>query len=289
MSRYKKSLIIFLFFYITAIASFSIISFMVTNVPRITSLFPGDNMIIQITIIFGLFPIAAIIGGFFIGYILGPFFIIIYKNTVGIRMNFGIQHRDKTPKFNRMWKSVFPSLMAINFALMIGTSTFAKDFIVSPEYLSSGGAQWPIIGFITVLPLMLRISYGIFSPVWFLLDSGIVFTNKRKVKDKVDPVEVRSLGGWYLYLLKGYAGIGVIISYIGFVTSMLALYKDPFDAGFISAVILLPILPIILSIYAVPIQILLDYTLEHRRKFMLRFAEKLRIVGPLEDPLDINI
>ncbi|MHA1414602.1 MAG: hypothetical protein ACTSO4_18545 [Promethearchaeota archaeon] len=77
-------------------------------------------MIIQITIIFGLFPIAAIIGGFFIGYI-----IIVYKNTVGIRMDFGIQHRDKTPKFNRMWKSVFPSLMAINFALMIGTSTFA--------------------------------------------------------------------------------------------------------------------------------------------------------------------
>ena len=57
---------------------------------------------------------------------------------------------------------------------------------------------------------------GVFSPVWFLEDAGVVHTNKEKVKDESDSTEIRSVGGWYLYLLKGYVEISVFITFYEF-------------------------------------------------------------------------
>ena len=81
---------------------------------------------------------------------------------------------------------------------------------------SSGDEQVAMVTLLALLALMTGISMGIFSSVWFLLDAGIVYTNKEKVKDLAQPTEVRSVGGWYNYLLKGYAGISVILSFYAF-------------------------------------------------------------------------
>lgn len=49
-----------------------------------------------------------------------------------------------------------------------------------------------------------------------------------------------------------------------------------------------PIMPLLIAIFTIPAFIVLDITLdlEHRKKFMLKWAEKFGIRGTLQDPLD---
>jgi hypothetical protein len=47
-------------------------------------------------------------------------------------------------------------------------------------------------------------------------------------------------------------------------------------------------MPILVAIHLIPAFILLDITREHRKKYMLKWAEKYGITGPLQDPLDIG-
>lgn len=51
-----------------------------------------------------------------------------------------------------------------------------------------------------------------FAGAWTLYEAGIGYSNKEKVKDKGVFIETRSVGGWYLQFLKGYAGIGVLLT-----------------------------------------------------------------------------
>jgi hypothetical protein len=249
-------------------------------------------MMLQISLIFLIIPISGIIGTLIPGYILAPLFLYIYKKTIGYKMDFGIQNREKPEKFRNTWKGIFPALLVINLSLLVGTTDFAQDLLISLEYLATplGPNLSPLIGFLVLIPIMAGIGAGIFSPVWFLLDSGIVFTNKKKVEEKIDPIEVRSMGGWYHYLLKGYAGIGVIVVYIQFLGKILENFHNPLDGGFLSSAIFLPIMPILISIFLIPSMILLDITLNSRRNFVRDFAKKrLNIEGPLEDPLNIQV
>ncbi len=286
-SRYKKQIVLFLVLFLLAVLSFGLFS-LIVNEPGFTNLLPTNNMMLQATFIFILIPITTLIGGLFTGYFLGPLFLLFYKKTIGIQMDFGIQTRLKPKVFMQTWKGIFPAFMAINFALMIGTSQFGIDLIVRSDYATNNPGLAPLIGFIVSLPLMSGISMGLFSPVWFLLDSGIVFTNKTKVRDKIEPIEVRSIGGWYHYLLKGYAGIGVVVSYIIYVINILREFNNPLDGGFISAAVSLWIMPILLSIFCLPTLIILDLNLESRRRFILKFAKKLGIEKPLENPFDLQ-
>lgn len=289
--RYRKAIIIFLVIYLLFTIPFIPINFASNGAGgRMTPILPFNTLILQIMAIILLIPLASIIGGILPGYILAPLMLFFYKRTIGFRMEFGIQNREIPDKFKNMWKGIFPALLAVNFALLLGISNFAFNFIVAPEYLGgdSGESLWPIVGFASLIPYMTAISMAIFSPVWFLLDAGIVFTNKQKVKDTIEPIEIRSMGSWYHYLLKGYAGIGVVFSYVIFLVDMLSRYNDPTNPGFIVAAIMLPLMPILVSVLTIPVLILLELFLGPRRKFMRKFAKKLGIEGPLEEPLNFN-
>lgn len=288
--RYKKAIIIFIILYILGTIPFIMIEiFGNVEQNQMSRILPFDSMFLEIMSIFLLIPVGALIGGFLPGYLFGPLMLLIYKHTIGFRMEYGIQDREKPKRFANTWKGIFPALLAVNLALMFGNTTFAQNFIVDPIYLSGAGNKlWPIVGFVSLLPITTAISMGIFSPVWFLSDAGIVFTNKNKVKETIDPIEVRSMGSWYHYLLKGYAGIGVIYAFVIFLFDMFNRYDNLLDGGFISAAILLPLIPIFITILAIPVMILLEIFLGHRRRFMRNFAKRLGIEDPLEKPLDFN-
>ncbi len=238
----------------------------------------------QIGYIFWMSAIAAIIGAVFTGYILGPLFLVVHKYTIGMRMTFGIQERPVPQKLKIYFKALFPALMALNLAFMFSDSALAQEIIISPEWLANPGTsqvQVPLVVLAMLLPLMSGIALGLFSPVFFLLDAGIVFTNKEKVRNTRDPIEVRSVGGWYNYMLKGYAGISVIISFILFASVVVPTLNNP-------AVVLVVFLPIIMLIMYIPAFIILEYTAEHRKKFMRKIANRFGIKEPLSDPLDIG-
>ncbi len=242
-----------------------------------------DHLGFQIFYIFFMISIASIIGTVTIGYCLAPLFLIAYKYTVGIRMTFGIQQRPKPSKLKIFFKSIFPAFLSIQLALVLVNNPIVENFI-TPAYLSDPRniVSIPIVKLSILVPLMTGFGMGIFSPVWFLLDAGIVFTNKKKVQLLRDPIEVRSVGGWYHYIMKGYAGVAVIVSYFTFIGSFLVVTANP-------SIFLVLFLPLLIVLFSIPGFLLLEITAEHRIKYMQNIAKKIGIDKPLEDPLDIKL
>jgi hypothetical protein len=240
-------------------------------------------MSFQIGYIFWMSALAGIIGILFIGYVLAPIFLIAYRYTVGIRMTFGIQERQESRKLKITFRALYPALMALQIALMFSNNVVVQNFVLSTSYRVANTPVIPMATVGAIIPLTFGIAMGIFSPIWFLLESGIVFTNKNKVEGMRDPIEVRSVGGWYHYLLKGYAGISVIISYTFFVIGIVE--AGDFNLG----VIIMVLLPLLMIFMAIPGFILLDMTDKHRQKYMRKIAGFIGISGPLENPLDIQI
>jgi len=106
-----------------------------------------------------------------------------------------------------------------------------------------------------------------------------VYTNREKVKDRSDPIEMRSVGGWYMYLLKGYVGITVILNYYTF---LINLFIGQDASTGILLYLLWPIMPFLIVILAIPCIIALDITFEKRRKFIQKWARKFGITSTLE-------
>ena len=201
-------------------------------------------------------------------------------------MIYGIQEKPKPEKFKKYFlRGLFPALMALNFALMFAFSSAIQRIATTDV----GNENTAMLTLLALLALMTGISMGIFSSVWFLLDAGIVYTNKEKVKDIAHPTEVRSVGGWYNYLLKGYAGISVILSFYAFFWYMFEVMEisKGIQGMAIMFIVFYPTLPLVITILSFPALILLDLTHNHRKKYMLKIAAKFKISGPLEDPLNI--
>jgi hypothetical protein len=277
--KYRKSLIIFLAIIIPLV----MFTFIPIEGNAFLSFLP-NSMGLQIGYIFWMSALAGIIGILFIGYLFAPIFLFAYKYTVGIRMTFGIQERPESKKLKIPFKALYPALMALHIALIFATNEGIQDLLISATYVSESQNQAfiPMATAGALIPLTFGIAMGIFSPIWFLLESGIVFTNKDKVRGMRDPIEVRSVGGWYHYLLKGYAGISVIVGYIVFIGKILEV------GNFNPGMILMVFLPVIMICMAIPGFIILDMTNKHRQKFMRKIARRFGISGPLENPLDIK-
>lgn len=274
---YKKHLIVF------SVVLGCLMFTILIDSPGYTQLLP-DHLGFQMFYIFWMSAIAGIIGSILIGYILSPIFLIVHKYTLGVRMKYGIQNRPEPFKVKIGFKAIWPTLMAINFSLMFSQFEWVQNIILSPTYIiqPSDIAKIPLVTLVTLLPLMFGISMGLFSPIWFLLDGGIVFTNKDKVKGIRDPIEVRSVGGWYNYILKGYAGISIVYVYTMFTINVVAVVE--FNLG----ILLIPLLPFIIIVMAVPAFVILDITAKHRKKYMQKIAKKIGITEPLANPLDIG-
>ena len=254
------------------------------GVPGFSKLIPIDDLGFQSAFIFFMITISAIIGGVLMGYLLAPLFLIIHKKLIGRRMIYGIQNRPEPAKFTGNFKSFFPALMAVNFALMITLNLGLKDIIMSEVYLAIPGNEnyWPLIVFVMVLIITTGIAMALFSPVWFLLDAGIVYTNKEKVKDKSDPIELHSVGSWYMGFLKGYAGISVIVSFYTFLVEIITVIGEDLHW---SGPVLFPLMPFFVIVLSLPAIVILDMTKVRRKKFVLNFARKLGI----SEEFDIDI
>jgi hypothetical protein len=279
ISRYKKPIIIFIVYcaFATALLLFMDIVLENRSAQDLSPLIPGTGFLETVILLLILFPISAIIGIFF-GYLLAPLYLFAHKKTIGIRMIYGVQEVPQSEEFKKTFLALFPALMAINFSLMIA---FNRDIAATIVGDIEGFALF-LVAFILIIIVTLAISMALFAPAWFLSDAGIMFSNKKKVESgKEQPVEGRSVGSWYIYLLKGYAGISVIFAYYQFITQFLSSIAEEggdFTIPLIINVILLFPLMIFLAIASIPALILLDITKNHRVNYVRKWAEKMGII-----------
>lgn len=224
--------------------------------------------------------LSSIVGAVLIGFLLGPLYLFAHKKIIGTKMIYGLQDRPQQVKIKGTFlKLLFPALFTVNLCLMFYDNTLIQKILIRPEVLAGQGDQ-SLLTFTGLMPLMAGISMGIFSPVWFLFDGGIVFTNRNKVKDISDPIEIRSVGGWYMYLLKGYAGITVFFNYYMFLSNMFTSQSGP---GSLLVYLFWPIMPFIIAALSIPCVIALDITFEKRREYIRKWARKFNITDPLEE------
>jgi len=234
----------------------------------------GLEMIIIILLIVGL----SVLGGLIFGYVLGPLYLLIHKYTIGRGMVYVIQDKPEPKKLKLYFKSFFPALLSVHLAIYFG---YKKEFI-NLCVLDTDGYFAPILTIILFIVITSFLSFSLFSPIWFLLDSGIVYSNRELVKFKRDPIEVRSIGGWYMNQLRGYAAIAVVLSYVSFFIEMLSWGGLGLMSTFTLVVLLFPF---IITALGLPCVIILELTINHRKKFILKFAKKIGINRKVGDPL----
>jgi MFS family permease len=239
-----------------------------------TTLIPANSMGLQIAILFWSYVVGAIIG-VLLGFVLTPLFLIVHKKIIGRKMIYGIQERPEPEKFKGIFKAFFPSLMALNFALLYVFNPMVEDFLK----ITAPGFAKVLVSLFMILMVTFGLAVSLFSPAWFLLDAGIVYSNREKVKNSTNPIETRGVGGWYMGLLKGYAGISVIIAFYSFVYDVLdQITPDQFH---FSQPLLLLLLPLLFCLWSMPAVLLFELTREKRRKFVWKWAKKLEITKDL--------
>lgn len=289
-SRYKKWLII----WIITIISFALLIVLNSQLQGSFNIFKilTQNLWTDVALLFLSIPFVCIIAFVVGGYIFTPLFLIVHKKIIGRNLTYGIKDRKRPKDFKGVFIiSLFPAFLALNIGILLIDEPFIHDLIFVEALIT--GMSLPILQILTLLmllPLVSGIGIGIFSAAIFLLDSGIEYSNKeqKKVRRGSFPIEVRSVGGYFLYYLKGYAGIAVIISVVNLIISFITTLQSLGSVYYIVNLVTWPFIPFLIALFMVPTFIIQDITYERRKRFTLKWAEKLGINGPLENPLGEN-
>ena len=154
--KYKKPIILFFttfgFFIIFSIITIIFkIGIQATNYVKIIKF---DTTGYWILYSFGMVVLVAIIGGLLGGYLLGPIFLYLHKSTIGRKMEYGIEIREKPEKFNYTFRALFPALTSINLALLL---VINEDIVNNFVYIEKAGGE----GVLITLGLLLSITVGI--------------------------------------------------------------------------------------------------------------------------------
>ena len=290
MKRYKKSIIVWSVFIVLFIVLL-LLNWQVIGSFSIYTVLTSNHWLDSV-LLFLLIPGLSIIAYFIGGNLLTPLLIFLHKVIIGRNLLYGITKRDKPSEFKGAFlNSIFPALLAMNITMILSNENWIHQLIFSQSFID--GASNAILEILTILfllPIASAIGVGVFSATFFLIDSGIMYSNKnkKKVERGAFPIEFRSMGGYYLYFLKGYAGISVVISIIQLLSRYLTSIQEIDAVVYLMNLIVWPVMPFIIALFMVPTVIIQDYTYEKRNKFVRKWAEKFGIRGELEDPLGLN-
>ena len=202
----------------------------------LTRFIPIDDVLVELVLVFViLIPISGIIGTLLGGYILSPMIMILHKFFYRSKKYYGIQHEPEDKKISLLSSGFYPVLMAVNLSFVFLTPEIISG-ILEADVIANFAVVLKIPVFIRLLgqTILLIFTFGastlLFSPVWVLKDSGIVFTNKDKVVNSNETLLIKSIGEWFQTLLKGYAGIGVILTYFFVIFDFIVIFVANIDS-----------------------------------------------------------
>nr|MDO8111104.1 hypothetical protein [Candidatus Sigynarchaeota archaeon] len=233
----------------------------------------------------------SIISFFAGGYLLAPVFLGAFKKIVGRKLIFGIEDKERPKQFKgAFFKALTPAFMAIHIGLLLCNNSTIQGMIFLPFFLNFMDPVYLRVLTLTVLlPVVSTISLFLFAGPFFILDAGIVYTNKEQenVKNGMYPTEIQSVGGWYLNILKGFTGISILFDFTSVIIPyMLQVFSLP--PLIILTNLSWPLMPFIIAFFMITAIIMQDKTVLARKKYVYKIAEKMGIRGPLEDPLRKN-
>ncbi|MBD3214974.1 MAG: hypothetical protein GF311_20350 [Candidatus Lokiarchaeota archaeon] len=267
-----------LFIFLTIMGGTSII-FILVNIlftgsdvgNRVVDFLPGVNMMQQIPIIFYSLIITSMIG-VFIGVFLSPLLLRLHIKIIGKKLSYELQEVNYPPDLPRRFYSLLPAILAVSLSLILAENETIINMVLSEDF-TSGGAPIEysyLVGFVVLLPLTSIISFMLFIPILVLLESGIVFSTREKVKNKRRSEEVKNVGGWYYSILKGYVGIGAIITFVLFIFRTVTAYPTFWDA--LPPLIILPLIPFLIMFFSIPAMFLFELVINKRLNVVRNIA-----------------
>ena len=290
IKRYRRWLFIWIIFIVLFCTMLIVNGGLMGSLEAYTIL--THNFAIDIAILFLLIPIWCMVAFFIGGYLFTPLFLFIHKKILGRKLIYGLKEMQQPKEFKGAFLNcLFPALLALNIGILLSDEAFLHEFLFSDTFITyAGEGILQILTLVFLFPIASGIGIAVFSATYFLLDSGIEYTNKKrkKVLRGSFPTEVRSVGGFYLYYLKGYAGISVIISIVKLLISFFTSIGDVGVAVYIINIIVWPFVPFTIALFMIPVSIIQDLSYDKRKKLTLKWAEKFEIRGQLEDPLGTN-
>ena len=254
----------------------------------LTPLIPSDDLYLEVALIFLVIaPVSALIGGIVGGYVLAPAFLFIHKHILGAKLLYGIQERPRPQMFKKISRGYYPALFAINInSIILFSAQGVLNLILNPDIVGVENFVYSttyVPGFLVLVMFTIGIGTLVFSPIWFLTDAGIVYSNEERVAGTDEPIEGRTVGGRFTDFLRGFAGLGVIFSYIQFLTIYISEQIIPSNMmDIIIFAVFFFGLPLFLLIAVIPALIILDKTKEHRIRFIRNTAEKMGITDFVE-------
>ena len=275
-SYYKKPIIISI---VSLAISILIFIFNPPDSTPYTPLIPVDDAVFEILIVLIILPITGILGSFIIGYLLVPIYLFVHVKIIGCNLEYGFLEMDtpKNKKFKKSFQSFFPILLAVNISLILASNQEFMSIIVYPDHQVNPGEVNPI-GFMFLLMYTVGISMGLFSAAWFIIGTGIIYSNKKKVEKTGDPIEIRSVGGFFKSLLKGYAGISVILSFINYLVFLTSFWQSDLLINILMQIAI----PVLITCFNTLTMMILDITKGIHKKYVRFIAKKLGVVDNLE-------
>ncbi|NVM37378.1 MAG: hypothetical protein HWN81_17410 [Candidatus Lokiarchaeota archaeon] len=287
--KFRNLIILYLFYVIFWIIIIAILR----NLYRpaapmaLTRFIPINDLFLELGIIFiVILPLSGIIGLIIGGYIISPLILYLHKKIYGSKRHYGIQSESSSSKTKLLSKGFFPVLMAINFSSIFFTPTVIQ-FILSANLV----IEFDVVSNIPILTrffldvVLLIFTFGLaamfFSSVWFLKDSGIIYSNKQKIENSNEMVVLHSIGDWYQTILKSYAGIGAFITYALVVRDFITRYIEnigvPGNIFNIPSLILWLGMPLYLIISLVPAIIINEKIKKSRINYILKISKRFGI------------
>lgn len=288
--RYRNFFIMYGFyilFWIILSAIMQAIIFPEGTPTAIINFIPADDVLAILVLVFLVFiPISGIIGALLGGYVLSPIILFLHKAIYRSKRFYGIQYEFEEKKPSLLKSGFYPVLLAVNLSFIFLTPEIISA-ILETDVILEIAITLRIPVFIRILSqtILLIITFGasiiLFSPVWLLKDSGIVFTTKEKLESSNEPILIKSLGEWFQTLLKGYAGIGVVFTYIFVIYDFSLLFIA--NLGFPGNMLNIPSLflwlglPFYLIFSIIPAVIVHDALRKHRVNYVRKVANKIGI------------
>ncbi len=272
----KKFLIIY-----TVIVSLTAINMAIVSISSYPQMkyIPFNNFFLEWMYNLVFLSMIAVILGFSMGYILSPLLLFAHKKIIGRKYDFGLLNiQDTTNTKRKFLRGIYPVLMAMNLSVSISENLDIRSIMVVTTPVE--GVSAGINTFLYFIPLILILSVAIFTAVWFLDETKIIYTNLNP-EGMDGRIEVKSVSGYFGSILKGYTGLTTIIV-LGRLIIEFAIYSyTTGHYGNFFFIVMYPILPFAFCFLISPIFVLLDKYRNKRTKYLLKRANKLGITKQL--------
>jgi len=243
-----------------------------------------------------LLPLVILVGGLVGGVLLTPLYLLVHWLVYGRSRFYGFVTVRKPPSIVRwLRRAILPSLFGVQVGLFLATglvSAGTAGLVVSEALLSvSSEVSQILLTWTYTLLIGLPVTFALVAATWLLDDAGLVTSNVplQPSSDGGEPdlPQVSGVGTWFSRLLKGYAGIAVVLSYAAVMVGAMAqawqiLTYNPAELPFfLGDMITFPLMPVYLMFLSLPLIMGFDLMRGWIQRYVRRLGKRFAITKSL--------